>query len=279
MHPHKFLKTKIRNVLRRWRKDQGSTIILLIFQNAEIATVCLRTKITNEIFAEGALAKLYHEQRSLVTWLSADHKILNEECELRNNHRHAVVVQDLAIWWIQVYPCESKTSQETEKCLRNFLEPSEKPQVIDTDNSLEFAKSSEDLSWNLWTSTPHGSEMNGIAERAVRRVKEGTSAVFLQSGFYEQWWSDSIECYCFCETFKTSYGTGKLLMKGDSVNHSRAPQFHLEHWLNITQISTRDQMRIHQFGKKVLPGIFLGYALIAGGLCKGDFLIADLEEL
>ena len=44
-------------------------------------------------------------------------------------------------------------------------------------------------------------------------------------------------------------------------------------------ISTRDQMRIHQLGKKVLPGILLGYALIAGGLRKGDILIADVEEL
>ena len=26
----------------------------------------------------------------------------------------------------------------------------------------------------------------------------------------------------------------------------------------------KDKMRIHQFGKKVLPGVFLGYELIAG---------------
>ena len=41
----------------------------------------------------------------------------------------------------------------------------------------------------------------------------------------------------------------------------------------------KDQSRIHQFGKKVLPGLFLGYALYAGGIWKGDVLIADLEEL
>ena len=44
-------------------------------------------------------------------------------------------------------------------------------------------------------------------------------------------------------------------------------------------ISARDQSKIHQFGKKVLLGIFLGYELIAGGLWKGDILIADLEDL
>ena len=47
------------------------------------------------------------------------------------------------------------------------------------------AKTCEDLSWDHCTSTPHRSETNGIAERAVRRVKEGTSAVLLQSGLNE----------------------------------------------------------------------------------------------
>ena len=112
---------------------------------------------------------------------TADHNVLSDNCESRNNHRYALVVQDLATQWIQAYPCKTKTSQETEKSLRKFLEPSEKPKVIYADNSLEFGKSCEDLSWNHRTSTPHRSETNGIAERAVRRAKEGTSAVLLLS--------------------------------------------------------------------------------------------------
>ena len=44
-------------------------------------------------------------------------------------------------------------------------------------------------------------------------------------------------------------------------------------------ITAKDQFRIRQFGKKVLPGLFLGHALYAGGIWKGDVLIADLEEL
>ena len=43
--------------------------------------------------------------------------------------------------------------------------------------------------------------------------------------------------------------------------------------------TAKDQSRIHQFGKKVLPGLFLGYALYAGGIWKGDLLIEDFEEL
>ena len=44
-------------------------------------------------------------------------------------------------------------------------------------------------------------------------------------------------------------------------------------------ISAKDQSRIHQFGKKVLPGLFLGNALYAGGIWKGDIMVADIEEL
>ena len=44
-------------------------------------------------------------------------------------------------------------------------------------------------------------------------------------------------------------------------------------------ITAKDQSRIHQFGKKVLAGLFFGYALYAGGIWKGDGLVADLVEL
>ena len=47
--------------------------------------------------------------------ITADHKVLSDNCESRNNHRYAVVVQDLASQWIQAYPCKNKTSQETQR--------------------------------------------------------------------------------------------------------------------------------------------------------------------
>ena len=61
-----------------------------------------------------------------------------------------------------------------------------------------------------------------LAEEAVRRVKEGTSAVLLQSGLDEKWWAASLECCSVCEMFKNSWKMGKLLMKGDSENHFKA---------------------------------------------------------
>ena len=111
----------------------------------------------------------------------------SESCESRYNHRYAIVVLNLATQWIQLYPCKTKTFEKTHRSLQKSLEPDRKPKDIYTDNSLEFGKASEDLSWNHCASTPHRSETNGIAEIAVRRVKEGTSAVLLQSGLNENW--------------------------------------------------------------------------------------------
>ena len=106
-------------------------------------------------------------------------------------------MQDHATQWIQGVSVQEQNSQETQRSLQKFLELERKPKVIYTDNSLEFGKACEGLSWNHCTSTPHRSETNGIAERAVRSVKEGTSAVLLQSGLNASWWADSMECYTY----------------------------------------------------------------------------------
>ena len=44
-------------------------------------------------------------------------------------------------------------------------------------------------------------------------------------------------------------------------------------------ISAKDLSRLHQFGAKVLPGFFLCHAFCAGGIWKGDIMVADIEEL
>ena len=204
--------------------------------------------------------------------ITADHKVLSDNCESRNNHRYAVVVQDLATQWIQAYPCKNKTSQETQRSLQKFLEPERKPKVIYTDNSLEFGKACEDLSWNHCTSTPHRSETNGIAARAVRREKEGTSAVLLQSGLNESWWADSMECYTYLRNIQDLLSEWKTPYERRCGQPFKGPIIPFGSLVEYLAITAKDQSRIHQFGKRVLPGLFLGYALYAGGIWKGDWL-------
>ena len=197
--------------------------------------------------------------------ITADHKVLSDNCESRNNHRYAVVVQDLATQWIQAYPCKNKTSQETQRSLQKFLEPDRNPKVNYTANSLEFGKACEDLSWNHCTFTPHRSETNGNAERAVRRVKEDTSAVLLQSGLSESWWSDSFEWKTYLRNVTDLLCDGKTPYERRFGKPFKGPIIPFGSLVEYHPMTAKDQSRIHQFGKKVLPGLFLGYRLCAGG--------------
>ena len=254
-------------ILKR-REDLGKHNVHTHFPNDRNCEICKRTKITKAacIRRNGEAVLRAAKFGDLIT---ADHKVLSDNCESRNNHRYAVVGHDLATQWIQAYPCKNKTSQETQRSLPKFLEPERKPKVIYTDNSLEFGKACEDLSWYHCTSTPHRSETCGIAERAVRRVKDYTSAALLQSGLNESWWADSMEYYIYLRNVTDLLIDGKTPYERRLGQPFQGPIIPFGSLVEYHPKTAKDQSRIHQFGKKVLPGLFLGYALYAGGNLEG----------
>ena len=145
-----------------------------------------------------------------------------------------------------------------------FLEPTRKPKVIYTDNSLEFGKSSEDFSWNHRTSTPHRSETNGIAERAVRKVKEGTSAVLLQSGLDNELWAESMECYCYLRNIQDLLSDGKTPCEREYGMPFNAPVMPFGAMVEYHPTSAKDTSGLHQVGPRVLPGMFPRLCIIRG---------------
>ena len=114
--------------------DLGKHSVYTHFPKDRNCEMCQRTRITRAPCRRrnGGAVLRAEKFGGLIT---ADHKVLSEECESRNNHRYAVVVQDLATQWIQSHPCKTKTSQETERSLQKFLEPTRKPKVNYTDKA------------------------------------------------------------------------------------------------------------------------------------------------
>ena len=102
------------------REDLGKHNVHTHFPKDRNCEICQRTKITRAPCRRrnGEAVPRAVNFGDLIT---ADHKVLSDNCESRNNHRYAVVVQDLATQWIQAYPCKNKTSQETQRSLRKFL--------------------------------------------------------------------------------------------------------------------------------------------------------------
>ena len=116
------------------------------------------------------------------------------------------MVQDLATQRLQSYPCKTNSPQGAGK--------------TNTDNSLEFGKACEELSWNHCKSTPHRSETNGIAERALRRIKEGTHA----SGVVIRLGRKTVGGFhgmllLSAERTRLLFGMGRHHLKDDVENH------------------------------------------------------------
>ena len=111
------------------REDLGKHNVYTHFPKDRNCEICQRTKITRAP-CRGRNGGAVPRAANFGDLRTADHKVLSDNCEPRNNHRKAIVVQDLATQRIQAYLCKTKTSQETPKSLQKFLEPSHKPNVI-----------------------------------------------------------------------------------------------------------------------------------------------------
>ena len=160
------------------------------------------------------------------------------------------------------HACETKISQETQKraCRSSWSRPGNQKSCTLT-ILWHLAMLVKLLTFNHCTSTPHRSETNGITERAVRIIKEGTSAVLLQSGLDEKWWADSMECYFFLRNIQDLLSDGK-------TPHERITPFLLK--------THRDCIRSVLKSCQVYS-LDMCCPLEESG--KGDIMVRDIEEL
>ena len=88
-----------------------------------------------------------------------------------------------------------------------------------------------------------------------------------------------MERYCYLRNIQDLLSDGKtpyerrfrMPFNGSVIQFGAMVEYH--------PFSATDIPRRQHFGPKVLPGVFLGYALYAGGIWKGDIMVADVEEL
>ena len=98
--------------------------------------------------------------------------------------------------YVDAYPAPDKTAESTLSALRSFLGETKAGRIY-CDGSGELEAACKAMQVKPDTSTPYRPETNGVAERAVRRVTEGTRSVLLQSGLPHRWWAEAAKCFCF----------------------------------------------------------------------------------
>ena len=102
------------------REDLGKHNVHTHFPKDRNCEICKRTKITRAPCRrrKGEAVPRADNFGDLIT---ADHKVLSDNCESPNNHRYAVVVQDLATQWIEAYPCKNKNFTRNPEKLAKVL--------------------------------------------------------------------------------------------------------------------------------------------------------------
>ena len=133
-----------------------------------------------------------------------------------------------------------------------------------------FKKALGDLGWCHDISTPYRPHTNGVAERAARRVKEGTYCSLNHLGRAVQLWPEAMASYCFMRNIA---GIQKDGLPPTSPSFSRNSKDSL--CPSAQKLNTNPAYPKDLKTAQALNRIFVGYDQRASGNWSGDYLIAD----
>ena len=211
--------------------------------------------------------------------ITTDHKVLNEDGESRNNHRARCRCSRSCYSMDSILSVQNKNfsgdGQDSKKVSRavreaeshshwHFIGIWQIPCRFFME-SVIFDTSSIRDTWHCWKSRKP-SERRNFSSIATIRI--GWKMVV--------WFYGMLLLFAICPR-----PPGRLensLRKAIRRTIWRPNNFI---WSNgwISPDFTTRPVKASQFGKKDLPGMFFGCALIEGWLWKGDILVADIEEL
>ena len=110
-------------------------------------------------------------------------------------------------------------------------------------------------------------------------MKEGTSAVLVQSGLDENWWADSMECFTYLRNIQDLLSDGKNLYEKRFGEPSKDQSFRLVHWLSITLFLRKTSQESINLERKSFLDCSLDTLCTVRRIWKGDIMVADIEEL
>jgi len=128
--------------------------------------------------------------------VTADHMVISESDEGTDGQRAALVVLDRGTDWVQCYPLPNKSRDEAIKAFTHFEGGKRCAQLFYSDNAPELCAAADTMGWPHERATPGRPATNGVAERTVRSVLNGTRASLLHAGFPEHLWPYAALHWC-----------------------------------------------------------------------------------
>ena len=147
-----------------------------------------------------------------------------------------------------------------------------------SDNAPELMQAAKILLWPHDTSAPEVSQTNGLIERQVRILEEGTRTVLLAAGLYQRWWPWAGRYFSSMRNYLPLTKDGKspyeLRFKHGPFPGLLLPFGHYISFLPGKRLSKQ----LGQFEPRGVPGIFLGWKLNNGCTWSRQYYVARLED-
>ena len=173
---------------------------------------------------------------------------------------------DRATKWIAVYPKSSKSAKHTIEAMKHFAGSKDRVSSFYCDKAPELITAARACQWRLSTATTGMPQTNGVAERSVRTVKEGSSCGIVQSRYSTKWWPDAGEHFCFSRNV--------ALVDGDSSYTRRHGRCHFKGERipsgAFVDFMPQPDTKLDAIGGRTMPGVFVGCHTHAGGIWSGD---------
>jgi len=210
--------------------------------------------------------------------ITADHIIIgDDEAAGRHHEKSSLAVLDRGTGGIGNFPTKNHTKQNTIKALQEFVGPTDKVALFYSDGAGELGTAADELGWRHDASTPHRPQTNGVAERNVRRIIEGTRTALNASALSHAWWPEASQCFCnlYNFTIKTRDDcTPYELRHGVSFPGLLIPFGAL---VSFYPAGPRAK-QLAKFEARQVDGIFIGYHMHSGGKWSGDYFVVSRED-
>ena len=191
----------------------------------------------------------------------------------------AVLIYDVGTRWREFCPAAEKDFEHALQSLLDFFGDGVKAQRMWCDNAKELKKAATHMVIPCDNSEPFCSENNAIAERQIGIVSDGTKTVLSAAGFGPELWPLAGKHFC------TSCNIGMIgdLKPEDSSWYQRFgevfPGLEIPLGALIDFRAPKNlKKKLARFGLNAIPGIFLGWHMLAGGRFSGRYNVAPLVE-
>ena len=207
----------------------------------------------------------------------ADHMKFNNRDEAVGGRNYALGIMDRHTGWTDGYPSVGKSTETNTAAFRQFAASSDKIDNCWIDNAPELVSACKALGYRRHLSIENRPQSNGVAERNIRRILEGTRAALHDSGLSQRYWHVAMRCYCALRNFVDIWKLDKTPYELRFNAKFKRQLIPFGSKVYYTSTSKNEDDKRQKLGPRLIPGIFVGYKLYPGGIWRDEYLVLDFD--